>query len=321
MFEMTPKMGEFADVEPLSISTGLPDELCEIMYTDEYRELLGIARSLMARGELSERALRLTGRVIDLAPAFYTIWNYRFDILVSLSKDLSNDEKVLRLNEELDWIDEFTLNNPKNYQIWSYKQCILQNHPSPVLKRELPILKFMLDEDTKNYHVWSFRKWCILFFNDFSNELEFADSMVERDVYNNSAWTHRMFILKNLKPTAVEIKTEVEYIMRKINYVPQNISPWTYLRGIYENFLASKYDNNIVEFAKKFTSNVTDLDFEDPNVKLPDIESSYSLEFLAHIYSLQKTTIINAKRAYMGLSSKYDPIRKFYWDSQISRLH
>lgn len=313
-------MEGYEDVEPLPIASGLPDELCEIMYTDEYKELLGIARTLMEQGEMSERALDLTTKVIDLAPAFYTIWNYRFDILMFLVDGMTAGQKAQRLNKELDWVDEFTLNNPKNYQLWSYKQTILASHPAPVFKRELPVLKFMIDDDTKNYHVWSFRKWCTLFFNDFSNELPYSDSLIQRDVYNNSAWTHRMFVFKNLKPDDTLVETELEYVMNKIAMVPQNISVWTYLRGFYENFLGGIYDDRVVEFTREFTKNVTDLDLQDPLTILPDIESSYALEFLAHVYSKKETTVKNAKAAYIGLSRKYDPIRKPYWDMQISRL-
>lgn len=309
-------METFEDVVPLPITTDLPDELCRIMYTDEYKELMGIARSLIQQKEYSERALDLTARVIDLAPAFYTIWNYRFDIVMHLANSGHKVEDFL--NQELDWVDEVTLNNPKNYQIWSYKQALLQNHPSPSFKRELPILQLMINDDTKNYHVWSFRKWCVLFFQDFTQELQYSNLLIQRDIYNNSAWTHRMFVLKNIRPDNEQVELEIEYVKEKIELVPQNVSVWAYLRGLYENFLGNKFDDTVLKFAKSFTKRVTETDFAAAD--LPEIESSFALEFLACIYSASGDTKKEAIRAYKALAEKYDPIRKTYWQRQISVL-
>lgn len=307
-------MEGYEDVPPLPLDTGFKDELCRMMYTDEYRIVVGTARALMERREYSERAKEITGRVIDLAPAYYTAWNYRFDILMHLAN--GNGEM---LNQELEWVDEVTLNNPKNYQIWSYKEAILKNHPSPSFKRELPILQLMLDDDTKNYHVWSFRKWCILFFRDFTHELDITESFLERDVYNNSAWTHRMFVLKNTGPSPERILEEIEFVKGKIELVPQNISVWTYLRGLYENFLNSNYDDEIIQFAKSFTHGVEDEE-QGMNSNV-EIESSFALEFLAHVYALRGGAMNRkAIQAYKGLAAKYDPIRKNLWERKIARV-
>lgn len=309
-------MDKFEDIEPLPIDTGLQDELCRIMYTDEYRETLGLARALLKKGELSERALRLTERVIALAPAFYTIWNYRFDIVMHLAREKGSLGECI--DRELNWVDEVTLNNPKNYQIWSYKQALLQKHPAPKFKRELPILELMIDDDTKNYHVWSFRRWCVLLFQDFSRELSYSDSLIQRDIYNNSAWTHRMFVLKHSEPAEDQVALEIEYVKDKIELVPQNVSVWSYLRGLHDNFLDSEYDESVLEFAAKFTKNVAENDYQED--ELPDIESSHALEFLASVYASSQDKKQYAIRAYNALSSKYDPIRKLYWQRQRSLI-
>lgn len=306
-------MDEFGDIQAMPVTTGLPDELCQIMYTDEYRETMGIVRALLQKRELSERALRLTAKAVGLAPAFYTAWNYRFDIVMHMVEKEDDSGKAQVLNTELDWLDEFTLNNPKNYQIWSYKQALLERHPKPSLKRELPLLELMINDDTKNYHVWSFRKWCVLFFQDFTHELSYSDSLIQRDVYNNSAWTHRMFVLKHTNPGKDQIQLELEYVKEKIDLVPQNVAVWSYLQGLYEKFLGS-YDESIINFARKFTKNVAEVQ-ERP---LPEIESSYALEFLATVYSKNDATKRNALAAYRALAEKYDPIRKPYWQRQIS---
>lgn len=308
-------MDGFDDVRPLPITTGLPNELCQIMYTDEYKETMGVARALLQQRELSSRALELTAKVIALAPAFYTIWNYRFDIVMHLAAQESDPGRYL--TAELDWVDETTLNNPKNYQIWSYKQALLERHPGPSFKRELPVLELMIDEDTKNYHVWSFRKWCVLFFQDFSHELSYSDRLIQDDVYNNSAWTHRMFVLKHSSPDREQIDLELDYVREKISLVPQNVSSWAFLQGLYENFLSSSYDESVLEFAQRLTKDVTE---PGNNSALPEIESSCALEFLASVYARADVTKQKAVTAYQALAAKYDPIREAYWQRQIALL-
>lgn len=300
----------YDDVAPLPITASASGELCQILYTDEYKELMGIARAMLQSREYSERALHLTGLVIDTVPAFYTIWNYRFNIVKNLFGD-SRDS----LNEELDWLDEFTLSNPKNYQIWSYRQSILQIYPEPSFQRELPVLHLMLEDDTKNYHVWSYRKWCVMFFKDFSRELAFADDFISRDVYNNSAWSHRMFVLKNTEATTALVNSEIKYAMSSIELAPQNVSPWNYLRGIYELFLNEKYDDEVISFASKFVGNFFEL-----KEQKSAIDSSFALEFLAHVYSKDTEKNTLSIKAYDALSERYDPIRKSFWQYKKGEL-
>lgn len=315
------KQEDYENVVPMSIETELKDELCQIMYTDEYKLLMGIVRSMLSANELSPRAMRLTSKVIDIAPAFYTVWNYRYNVFVHIMGKVTDDqEKKMWCKTELDWLDEVTLNNPKNYQIWSYRQSILSNVvKKPSLSTESAIMSMMIDEDSKNYHVWSYRKWLVKFVGDYSQELSFIDHLIQRDVYNNSAWSHRMFYWKNINPDTAMIDEEINYVKDKITLVPQNISTWNYLRGIYKTFKSDKYDSDIIEFVSEFTSNVIakdDLTKDD----LPEIQSSYALECLAYIYSLNDTNKGHASCCYKYLALKYDPIRSNYWNHRIELL-
>ncbi|CCF57376.1 hypothetical protein KAFR_0C03850 [Kazachstania africana CBS 2517] len=316
---------DYSDVTLSPLTSDVENELCKIMYTEEYKQLMGIAFTLMKQDEFSDRAFQLTSKIIDIAPAFYTIWNYRYKILddkVTSCRE-NDDARINLLNDELDWLDEVTLNNPKNYQIWSYRQSLLTNlHPSPSIKRELPILQLMIDDDSKNYHVWSYRKWCIIFFKitDFNKELEYTNSLIDSDIYNNSAWNHRMFIFKSInqseKLDQSIINGEVDYIKGKIETVPQNISPWNYLRGFLHNFChETTAVSDLIPFAEKFV-NIEEIQ----NQQLPDIESSYALEFLAEAFSLDDSTKQRAVECYKGLATKYDPIRENLWNHKIELL-
>lgn len=299
---------EYLDVSKESIESGLEDELCAILYTEEYKDLMGLFLGLIKKKELTERALAVTTSVIEIVPAFYTAWNYRFEICILLYQ-----LDVDKWNEELSWLDEFTLNNPKNYQIWSYRQAVLEHHPSPILTRELPILDLMIEDDAKNYHVWSYRKWCIKFFNDWSHELEFVNKYLVRDVYNNSAWSHRAFFMNGVETANTLIDIEIEYAKEKIRHVPQNVSPWNYLNFLYKKFKNNVYDDSIVQFALQFVDEILETEKASYQVK-----SSFALEFLVDVYSTVDPQ--KSKKALKALSETFDPIRKNYWQYRISRL-
>ncbi|AEY95612.1 FACR094Cp [Eremothecium gossypii FDAG1] len=303
----------YEDLEPVSLELGAEGEICQIMYSPEYARVIGLLRALMAADEVSARALALNSTALRMAPSDYTTWNHRYRLVKALY-----GADAAKLNAELDWLDEFTLGNLKNYQIWSYRQALLRLHPEPKLLRELPVLHMMLQEDAKNYHVWSYRKWAVLFFGDFRHELEYAAWMIEGDVYNNSAWAHRMFVLKSTTPSASDIQREVDYACANIELVPQNSSSWNYLRGLYDQFRGGRYDEDVVDFALSFTGDL--LDSESEGNALPEIRSSHALELLAHVYSQEKATHDKARRAYKGLASAYDPIRRPFWELQLSKL-
>ena len=306
---------DYEDVTPLPLKPvdgSDTTELCAIMYSDEYKEAMGLLRALLTANELSVRAFNLTTAVIELAPAFYTAWNYRYRIvehLVSEEKKLgqSDDAAGNWLNRELDWLDEFTLNNPKNYQIWSYREALLAHlHPCPSLSRELPIMQLMVDDDSKNYHVLAHRKWVCAHFNDWSHELQFTQQYITRDVYNNSAWSHRLSVWARAPWTSEQqFQHELEWTEGRIAYVPQNISSWQYLRGLCE---LHKWDSALLQRSLALAQTYRD-------------ESSYALEFYAHLCSMP---VVNkpqeAVEAYRLLASEMDPIRSGLWEHKISRI-
>lgn len=292
---------DYSDVDPLPLTQDVTneEELCRIMYSDEYKQVMSLMRRMIAKDELSVRALRLNSKAIELSPAFYTAWNYRFRIIEHLLKEEnllqeSHDASYL-LNKELDWLDEFTLNNPKNYQIWSYRQAVLtQLHPHATFSREHPIMDLMLDDDSKNYHVWSYRNWCCSHFKTYGEEMGFTERFIKRDVYNNSAWSYRFSMLKHCD---VDLNTELQFVMEKIEYVPQNISTWNYLGGLLE-MMGTPDDlvNKLLEFSKKYMD-----------------ESAFAYEFYARMSKLSG----NCKPWDLSLIysrlSDVDPIRNNWW--------
>ncbi|KAI5963775.1 RAM2 [Candida pseudojiufengensis] len=294
---------DFSNIKPVELNTEEP-QLCQILYDEEYKSIMGMLLALMKQNEYSERALYLTELGIEQLASHYTTWIYRFNIL----KNLPNKN----LFDELDWCEQIALDNEKNYQIWNYRQLIINE----ILKdenvkfdpyREYPILQAMLDSDPKNHHVWSYRKWLIEKFDLYndSKEIKFVNDMIDDDVLNNSAWSHRFFI--NFKPKNVnsdKIDKEINYAKEMIERCPQNASSWNYFLGIYD-----KFDKDIIElkdFASKFV-----------NVDKREVSNSFAMELLANIFK-KEHKYEDAKQIYQLLINEYDPIRSNYWKFLIA---
>ena len=303
----------YDDVEVLPLNQETP-QLCRILYDDEYKHVMGTLLSLMHAKEYSERALALSENALDLLASHYSIWIYRFDIIVNLQKDLV---------EELDWCEQIALENEKNYQIWNYRQLlinkIVDNGGEFNPHREFPIIQSMLESDAKNHHVWSYRKWLVekfALYND-AKELQFVNDCLAKDIRNNSAWSHRFMIkfsqISTYKENQQIVDEEIEYTKAAIEQSPQNPSSWNYLRGIYSKF--SLDYSNLKSFVHKFVDlkNITQ---DNENIA---VKSTFALEVLGQIYLLEKK-YDDSIEVYNLLGTIFDPIRKNYWQYQITKV-
>ncbi|KAK4534924.1 hypothetical protein CDCA_CDCA03G0949 [Cyanidium caldarium] len=137
--------------------------------------------------------------VIAANPADYTAWEW------------------LRECDVVDWefADTACWENPKNYQTWQHRRCLLMkllvgadaDALQAVAEREYGFLDAFLDDvdNAKNYHAYSHRQWLIQqrrLTGDarLIRELDdFTARHVERDPLNNSAWQHRWAVHQELQ--------------------------------------------------------------------------------------------------------------------------
>ena len=130
--------------------------------------------------------------------------------------------------------------------------------------------------------------------------------MLQRDIRNNSAWNHRWFVVNGRGAkggvTDPEVRTrEFKYAMAAIDKAPQNQSPWNYLRGIVRKSGMSLA--HLKELAERYA-----------NLEQPDtVRSSHALDVLAEVLAEEKSKE-QAGKALDLLATKYDPIRKNYWE-------
>lgn len=276
----------------------------------------------MASQEHSPRVLALTEHIITLNAAHYTVWLYRASTLFALNSSIP---------AELEWINNIALENQKNYQIWHHRQLLINTlyptiqNDKVALKRladsEVDFMMQMFHEDAKNYHVWSYRQYFVRKLNLFNDaELRSIEELLRLDVRNNSAWSHRFFVVfSNPEYSTPESKAterdpkipdsiidmELEFGKAATFEAPQNQSPWNYIRGVLRK--GGRKLSTLECFASEF-------------VKLPDgegagedVKSSHALDFLADCWS-EKNEPKKADKALELLGEKYDPIRKNYWE-------
>jgi len=99
-----------------------PYPVVSIRYTSEFSATMDLFRAVLASGELSSRALKLTAEVVEANPANYTGWAYRRRCLEALGSDL---------HVELRFTEATAYDNPKNYQIWFHRRAIVERLGDP----------------------------------------------------------------------------------------------------------------------------------------------------------------------------------------------
>lgn len=293
------------------------------------------------------------------------------------------------VQKELKWLDEVSFRNLKNYQIWHHRHALADLLPadlnaantssatkqllSTFVSSEQTFLTQILSLDTKNYHVWSYRQWLCTRFPSFllpspsttnpepsiaatyqnHPEVSAISTMITEDPYNNSAWSHRYFVLFGhheltyaqshtppliLKQVNEEkllhkaglidadlVAAEIEYTKSEILRAPQNGSPWNYLSGVLKH--GDVAEGTLREFCEEFLGPNEDI-WTDQWVmvngekKEIGVRSSRAVEWLGSIYGADGTEAgkERSRECFRALSEKWDIIRRGYWVWKLEQL-
>ncbi|XP_072965756.1 protein farnesyltransferase/geranylgeranyltransferase type-1 subunit alpha [Typha angustifolia] len=236
---------EWSDVEPVPQDDG-PHPVVSIAYRDEFRETMDYFRAVYLADERSRRALDLTTEAIEMNPGNYTIWHFRRLVLEALNVDLL---------EERNFVDQIAKGNSKNYQIWHHRRWVAEKLGPEAASKEHEFTRRILACDAKNYHAWSHRQWVLQALGGWENELDYCQKLLEEDVFNNSAWNQRYFVITR-SPLHGGLETmrnsEIDYTIEAILAHPQNESPWRYLRGLFKGDISLLVsDNRVCEVCLK----------------------------------------------------------------------
>lgn len=217
---------EWSDVTPLPQDDG-PNPIVAIAYKEDFAEVMNYFRAVYRADERSPRSLDLTAEAIAINPGNYTVWHFRRLILEALN---------VNLHDELNFLDDIAESNTKNYQIWHHRRWVAQKLGTDASRKEIEFTKNILSLDSKNYHAWSHRQWVLQALGGWEDELDYCHELLEEDVFNNSAWNQRYFVITR-SPLLGGLKamreSEVSYTVEAILAHPENESSWRYLRGLY----------------------------------------------------------------------------------------
>nr|XP_043638548.1 protein farnesyltransferase/geranylgeranyltransferase type-1 subunit alpha [Erigeron canadensis] len=310
---------EWADVTPLPQDDG-PNPVVPIAYTEEFAEIMGYFRAVYLADERSHRSLELTKEAILFNPGNYTVWQFRRLIIEALNTDL---------HEELELVDHLASVNSKNYQLWHHRRWVAEKMGTEAAGNELEFTKNVFLKDAKHYHAWSHRQWILQNFGGWEAELAYCNELLEDDIFNNSAWNQRYFVITRhpgLGGIEANRDSEVNYTMKAILTRPDNESPWRYLRGLYKNDMQSLVTNPQIStlclnvliskvnpvFALSLLLDLISHGFE------PNQDLKHAIEALVPGSNVQESDILLTVCSVLEI---IDPMRANYWRWRKSSLH
>jgi len=239
-------------------------------------EYLALTNSVLSRKKArdwSRDAFDQTEHLLELNPEFYTVWNYRRNIILNgiFPQSTPEDNNDLLANE-LSMTMAALRQHPKVYWIWNHRRWCLQNVPDgPVVdgkpslqwrkanwQRELAVVEKMLDADARNFLAWNYRRYVLASMPDqrpIITELAYTTRKIGASFSNFSAWHQRSKVYSSLW-NAGELdplhsrEEEFDLVHNALFTDPDDQSAWIYHRwliGSGENEEQLRQEITIIE--------------------------------------------------------------------------
>lgn len=182
-----------------------------------YRQLTDSLLESKAKHLYSQEALAETTRLLSLNPEFYTIWNYRRNILNALFAGNELDRKSV-LEDDLKFVLLQLRSYPKCYWIWNHRVwCLFTLKDEANWEYELAIVSKLLQADARNFHGWQYRRFVVENLGKRStkevsdktlatavllkisiNEYKYTTSKINSNISNFSAWHNRSKLIPKI---------------------------------------------------------------------------------------------------------------------------
>jgi len=224
----------------------------KVARTDEYKakvkvkiqKYVAITEGVLASKKAKEytpEKLEICGKILAINPQYYTIWNYRREILLDwFQKEVDDtdfmDKKKKWCQTELYLTERSLLNNPKSYCSWFHRRWTVEQGTSD-LDKELALCTRFLKRDSRNFHCWNYRRFIVKKAGvPLVEEFDYTSKLIESNFSNYSAWHYRSTLLPELVRSNSEFRerldTEIEYAMNAFYTEPDDQSAWLYHRWL-----------------------------------------------------------------------------------------
>lgn len=288
------------------------NDVVEIDCDLEVRREFSALYELETNKDYSESQFSLARNCIVSNPCSYTAWKVYFNILEKIG--WRQDEQV----------EEVMDDTPKNYQLWNFRRMAYNKQITPALE-ELDNTDVAIRRDNKNYHAWANRQavLCNEALNTdmqfWKSEMNYVCGLLNRDVFNNSAWTQRALGLKFMEDS--ELEMEVDFTFEILKTAPHSAAAWNYLR-----FLVLDNDERHIKRLKEVIQFCHEI-LKNNDVCVPCLEVLGEVYYVLAVSSEQNgknpNFRQNCKESAINIWTncvKIDPIRTSYYKSRISHF-
>ncbi|VEU19355.1 DEKNAAC100289 [Brettanomyces naardenensis] len=268
-----------------------------------YRKISDDVLTMKENNVYTENALKLTTQLLDWNPEFYSVWNYRRDILTNyMFVGLDVEKKHKLLVGELMFVLSKLKSFPKCYWIWNHRKWCLMNDERANWSAEMQLVAQFFEVDPRNFHVWQYRRFIVQCMKDGMvseqgkdlldfEEFAFTTKMINKDISNFSAWHNRSDLVVKLFANSPEASEEKEDSLRKYLEVfnrkskkdflelelnlfqnaiytdPDDSSVWIYIRWLFGDYFLSdlsfKESVDIINRTYQVISELAQLEKED----------------------------------------------------------
>jgi protein farnesyltransferase/geranylgeranyltransferase type-1 subunit alpha len=186
------------------------------------------------------------------------------------------------------------------------------------------------------FQAWSHRQWILKTVNHQSlwkEELEFNDSLIQKDIRNNSAWNQRWFTTHEGKgkispPLSLDkAKREIDFGMKKADMDPFNESPWRYIVAIVQEqhkVLGGAVSQESLDILTQCEEAITQIrqNLEKITGESNQVESTQLLSAYVDILEMKQNNegYAIAVDVTRSLGEVHDPIRVKYWKMRENEI-
>eukprot|EP01083_Nonionella_stella_P040566 110054_1 len=296
---------------------------------EKYRYLTSKVLNLRKQRSYSEESLKLCTTVLEINPEYYTMWNFRREILQKFFED-TPDQKSTLCAADLGVVERALRRNPKSYNAWFHRTWII-NQGTSDLERELKLCNKMLDLDSRNFHCWDYRRFIVRKSQTpLSSEFQFTTHKIEQNFSNYSSWHYRSTLLPQLyegKDLVAKLDSEFEWVLQAFYTEPGDQSAWLYHRWLlakrgatsfmYSSDLAVNEENSSVEDSKQILTRelqmCTELLEEEPDCKWVILTAVILTHSLFSRGILEKSDVSAKLEQYCKKLKLLDPLRSEYY--------